>query len=126
MFVNYMYQEMPFYDDSSLIKTLVNFMTVRYNPSLISYNKVHHLLVTIVIWSYSYPYILRCYSIQQTLPFWRQHVRKIVFQITNSHFTSLFIEILSTIVCCLPILLADIPLWISLLFYLYLVYVPPI
>ena len=39
MFVNYMYQKTPFYD-SSLIKTLVNFMTIKYNSSLISCNKV--------------------------------------------------------------------------------------
>ena len=39
MFVNYMYQKMPSCD-SSLIKTLVNFVTVKYNPSLISCNKV--------------------------------------------------------------------------------------
>ena len=39
MFVNYMYQKTPFFD-SSLIKTLLNFMTLKYNPSLISCNKV--------------------------------------------------------------------------------------
>ena len=39
MFVNYTYQKTPFYDNL-LIKTLVNFMTVKYNPSLISCNKV--------------------------------------------------------------------------------------
>ena len=42
MFVNYMYQKTPFYD-SSLIKTLVNSMTVEYNPSLISCNKVYNI-----------------------------------------------------------------------------------
>ena len=40
MFVNHMYQKTLFYD-SSLIKTLVNFVTVKYNPSLISCNKVY-------------------------------------------------------------------------------------
>ena len=39
---NYMYQKTPFYD-SSLIKTLVNSMTVKYNPSLISCNKVYEI-----------------------------------------------------------------------------------
>ena len=39
MFVNYMYQKMSFFDNS-LIKTFVNFVTVKYNPSLISCDKV--------------------------------------------------------------------------------------
>ena len=35
-----MYQKTPFFDNS-LIKTLANFMTVKYNPSLISFNNGH-------------------------------------------------------------------------------------
>ena len=45
MFVNYIYQKKAFYD-SLLVKTLVNFMTVKYNPSLISCNKVLYPLMS--------------------------------------------------------------------------------
>ena len=38
--VNYLYLKTSF-DNWSLIKTLVDFMAVKYNPSLISCNKVH-------------------------------------------------------------------------------------
>ena len=37
---NYMYLQTFFYN-RSLIETLVKFMAVKYNPSLISCNKVH-------------------------------------------------------------------------------------
>ena len=39
MVVNYMYRKTS-YHDSSLTETLVNFITVKYNPSLISCNTV--------------------------------------------------------------------------------------